>query len=62
VTIVRASGEATAPIGETVLLIGSSAVLLAVQAGHAPGTDVYTAILGETAESTCAIAVRPLGN
>jgi hypothetical protein len=62
VTFVRASGEATAPIGEPVLLIGSSAMLLAVQAGHAPGTDVYTAILGETAESTCAIAVRPLGN
>ena len=55
VTFVRTSGEATTPIG-------SSATLLTVHAGHAPGTDVYTPILGEAAESSCAITVRPLGN
>jgi hypothetical protein len=58
-TFVRASGSATALIGEAARPFGSGAALFTVRGGTGPGTDVYTAILGETAESSCAIAVRP---
>ena len=59
VTFTRISGDATTLLGETAAQpLVRGAAFFTVRAGLVQGTDVYAAILRETAGSPCAVTVR----